>query len=210
MDKVSVNSNCPNCGAPIEFDRDAQAFICKYCSSVVAISSSDISHQESGEANLPVLRKVEPELKYQANHKISSMNAQGGHLWITKDEVVFKPHALNMGPLGKRYIRIQDVIGYKKGSLTNMSIFTKDGYEMAIVVWKKDEIIQAIESRRINYYKSQNMPVPSLQYTDGVNYANSNIGDGGIPANQLSGNSGCIVAIVTFVIIVGTMAYTLF
>ena len=197
MEILNVNSNCPNCGAPIEIDQDAQAFICKYCSSVVAVRTP--SQIEESKTELPILRKVEPELKYQANHQVSALNAQGGHLWITKDEVVFKPHALNVGPLGKRYIRIQDVVGYKKGALTHMSIFTKSGYEMDIVVWKKDEIINEIEKRRVNHFQSQGLPVPSLQFSDGVS-SSSNIAGGAVSAEQLSSNSGCLGVIAAFVI----------
>lgn len=137
MEIIDIHSNCPNCGAPIELDTEAQAFVCKYCSSIIAVVSESSNSTEKSQQSSPILRKVEPELKYQANHQISALNSQGGHLWITKEEVVFKPHSLNVGPMGKRYIRIQDIVGYKKGALTHMSIFTKSGYEMDIVVWKK-------------------------------------------------------------------------
>ena len=204
MEILNVNSNCPTCGAPIEIDQDAQAFICKYCSSVVAVIPRTPSQIEESKTELPILRKVEPELKYQANHQISASNAQGGHLWITKDEVVFKPHALNVGPLGKRYIRIQDVVGYKKGGLTHMSIFTKSGYKMNLVVWKKDEIINEIEKRRVNHFRSQGLPVPSLRFSDGVS-SSSNIAGGAVSAEQMSSNSGCLGVIVAFVISVSAV-----
>lgn len=203
-----VNSNCPNCGAPIEIDQDAQAFICKYCSSVVAVIPRTPSQIEESKTELPILRKVEPELKYLANHQVSALNAQGGHLWITKDEVVFKPHALNVGPLGKRYIRIQDVVGYKKGALTHMSIFTKSGYEMDIVVWKKDEIINEIEKRRVNHFQSQGLPVPSLQFSDGVS-SSSNIAGGAVSAEQMSSNSGCLGVIAAFVFSASAVLYSI-
>ena len=208
MEILNVNSNCPNCGAPIEIDQDAQAFICKYCSSVVAVIPRTPSQIEESKTELPILRKVEPELKYQANHQVSALNAQGGRLWITKDEVVFKPHALNVGPLGKRYIRIQDVVGYKKGALTHMSIFTKSGYEMDIVVWKKDEIINEIEKRRVNHFQSQGLPVPSLQFSDGVS-SSSNIAGGAVSADQMSSNTGCLGVIAAFVISASAVLYSI-
>lgn len=211
MEIVNVNSNCPNCGAPVDFEQESQAFICKYCSSVIAIIPPAINQTNAGDVKTPVLRKVEPELQYKANHNIGS-NSQGGHLWITKDEVVFKPHSLNFGPLGKRYIRIQDVVGYEKGFLTNMTIYTKNGYQMDLVVWKKDEIINEIESRRINYFEGQGLPVPPLEYGDQVGNAQSFSNadnDGAVPADQLSSKSGCLGVMVALVLSVGSLLYSL-
>lgn len=211
MEVLNVNSNCPNCGAPIEIDQNAQAFICKYCSSIVAVVSREPNQIEAEKTNMPILRKIEPELRYQANHQVSASNAQGGHIWITKDEVVFKPHVFNWGPLDKRYIRIQDVVGYKKGAFTHMSIFTKSGYEMDIVVWKKDEIINEIEKRRVNYFQSQGLPVPQLLYNDGVKLhgAASPVAGGAIPAEKMSTNSGCLGVVAAFVISASALLYSI-
>lgn len=207
MGIIKVNSNCPNCGAPVDFEQDSQAFICKYCSSVIAIIPQTISQTNSEENNQPVLRKVEPEIRHLANH-VLGIYSQGGHLWITKDEVVFKPHLFNFGPLGKRYIRIQDVVGYEKGFLTNMTIYTKNGYQMNLVVWKKDEIINEIESRRINYFVSQGLPVPPLEYGDQVgSFSSTSNGenDGAIPADQLNSKSGCLGIMVALVVSIGSL-----
>ena len=208
MEVVNVTSNCPNCGAPVDYEQDSHAFICKYCSSVIAIIPPSTSQTDAGEAKQSVLRKVEPEIEYKANHNIGS-NSQGGKLWITKDEVVFKPHSLNFGPLGKRYIRIQDIVGYEKGFLTNMTIYTKNGYQMDLVVWKKDEIISEIESRRVDYFERQGLPVPPLEFGDQISYNSSDSGDDDtIPAEQISSGSGCLglfLAIVVFSI--GSLLY---
>jgi DNA-directed RNA polymerase subunit RPC12/RpoP len=211
MEVINVNSNCPNCGAPVDFEKDSQAFICKYCSSVIAIIPPAPNQATTEDTKKPVLRKVEPEVKYKANHNIGS-NSQGGHLWITKDEVVFKPHSLNFGPLGKRYIRIQDVVGYEKGFLTNMTIYTKNGYQMDLVVWKKDEIINEIESRRVNYFESQGLPVPPLECGDQIGYYESTSdgeGDGAVPADQLNTKAGCLGVIVAFIVSIGTLLYSI-
>jgi len=159
--------NCPHCGAPLTSEIVSGGLLCQYCKSVIAIEIEVPTPAESTfTENRIHLREVKPELTFQANFKESKLNAQGGHLWITKDEVVFKPHAFNFGNLGKKYIRIADVAGYKKGFLTNFSIFTKDGYEMKLVVYSKDTIINAIEQRRRAYYESRGMSVPSLRYGD--------------------------------------------
>lgn len=89
-------------------------------------------------------------------------NSQGGNIWITKHELYFKPHALNIGDLSKRYIRIQDIRGYKKGGFNILTIYTRKKYAFHLTVWDKDAIMEALEARRITYYKERGMPVPEL------------------------------------------------
>lgn len=165
MEMIQIG-NCPNCGAPLSADITNGAIICQYCKSVIAISIPSAAEcgtpaQDPGQGIRFLLREVQPELKYLANF---SANYQGGHLWITKDEVVFKPHFFNFGSLDKKYIRIQDVAGYSKGFLTKFSIWTKDGSEMGLVSWKKGEIINEVEKRRRAYFQSRGLPVPELLF----------------------------------------------
>jgi hypothetical protein len=164
-----ITAKCAHCGAQIVFGEIDEVTICKYCDSVNAIP--DVikkSSTEDGVRTSSELREVLPELKYAANHQISSANSQGGHIWITKHELYFKPHSMNIGDLSKRYIRIQDICGYKKGMLTELIIYTKKGYTMRLAVWKKDEIINALETRRKTYYETRNMPVPELTKGDSI------------------------------------------
>lgn len=200
METYNMEQQCPSCGAPITLDGSTQAVICKYCSSIIAVSSYARNH-DCNEPQAPVLYKVEPELRFLANHVISPVNSQGGHIWITKNEVVFKPHSFNFGPLGKRYIRIQDIVGYVKNGLTFMSIFTSDGTEMVLTTWKKNEIINEIEKRRINYYQTRGLSVPPLKYADGIHYSNSG------STNQQSGASGCMGIIVACIISISAILY---
>ncbi len=158
---------CPNCGAPVQLEANCNALTCEYCLSIIAVSvnyNAAIANNNSAGNSDYLLRKVQPELKYPANYKASFFNAQGGFLWINKDEVLFSPHSFNFGDLRDRYIRIQDVAGYSKGFLTNFSIWTMNGKEMKLVVWKKDEIIREIERRRRFYYTNAGLPVPELKY----------------------------------------------
>lgn len=209
MKDPNIHINCPNCGAPIELDTESQTFVCKHCSSIIKVVSKNSNSTKISQPTSPILQKVEPELRYKANHQVSALNAQGGDLWITKEEVVFKPHSLNVGPMNKRYIRIQDIVGYKKGALTHMSIFTKSGYEMDIVVWKKDEIINEIEKRRIKLFQSKGLPVPPLQYGSEL-CSPSNILNGAVSAEQMSSNSGCLGIIAAFIISTSIVLCTLF
>lgn len=193
--KSEVPSSCPNCGANVELNDDIAAFVCPYCKSIVAYTPRAMAGD-----NTPQLRKVEPEVEFAANQVLDNGNTQGGHLWITEHEVVFKPHRLNFGPLGKRYIKIEDVIGYTKGMLTYMSIFTKDGFEMVLAVWSKDEIINEIEKRRDAYYKKRGLPTPELAEgserakISGTSYGSSEA----TPANSVD-TSGCLGSLLLLI-----------
>ena len=168
MEMIEIG-NCPNCGAPLSADITNGAIICQYCESIIAISMPSAAEccrpaQNLGSGVNFHLREVRPELKFLANFKESSANYQGGMLWITKDEVVFKPHSLNFGNLNKKYIRIQDVAGYSKVFLTFFSIWTMDGSEMGLVSWRKSKIINEIEERRRAYYQSRGLQLPPLRF----------------------------------------------
>lgn len=178
-----ITAKCAHCGAQIVFGETDEVTVCKYCDSVNAIPDVIKKNNDSLSFEEPILREVLPELKFAANHEISDMNAQGGHIWITKNELYFKPHKLNVGDLAKRYIRIQDICGYEKGALTGLTIYTKKGYRMKLVVWKKDEIINALETRRRIYYETRNVPVPPL--SNGT--FNMFSDEGAVEANVLEG-----------------------
>lgn len=184
-----ITTKCAHCGAQIVFEDGQEAVICKYCESVNAIPEETVLSESSSE-NMPILREVFPEVSYAANHQISSLNSQGGHIWITKNELYFKPHKFNVGDLSQRYIRIQDICGYSKGAFTALSILTKKGYEMKLAVWNKDEIINALESRRQAYYRSKNKSIPPL--TTGSSCIDHSEA---IEANNMS-NSGCMLVII--------------
>lgn len=171
-----ITSKCPHCGAQVVFNSGDEVAICKYCDSVIAIqevapemiNSTQPQTETQQQVSQPILREIVPELKYKANHELGG-NAQGGHIWITKHELYFKPHKLNFGDLSKRYIRIQDICGYEKGPLTYLTIFTKkqtpNGVKrgsMELVVWKKQEIINELETRRKLYFEERGLPVPPL------------------------------------------------
>ena len=97
-----------------------------------------------------------PILTYPANFRESLFNAQGGELIINDTTILFRPHSINFGELSEKYVYIADIGGYSKG--------TKDGFEIPLVVWKKDEIIKEIETRRRFLYSSLGQSVPLLRY----------------------------------------------
>lgn len=105
-----------------------------------------------------------PVLTYQANYREDQFNAQGGILMINDTTILFKPHSVNFGDLSEKYVNIADIGGYSKGALTNLSLWTKDGYEIRLVVWKKDEVIKEVESRRRALFASIGQTAPPLRY----------------------------------------------
>lgn len=143
---MKILAKCANCGNTIIFEDIDQVVKCNNCDTVFAIPESNVHT-----TNEVVLREVKPEIKFPANHHLSQFNSQGGYIWITDYELFFKPHKLNFGDLAKRYIRIQDICGYEKGFLTSLTIKTKKGYNMRLAVWNKDEIINALETKRHAY-----------------------------------------------------------
>lgn len=86
-------------------------------------------------------------IEYKANFN-EGLNSIGGKIIITPDLIIFRSHSLNFGDLSDRVFKIQDVLGYRKGFLTFLYIKFKGGYEIKLTVWKKQEIITEIESRR--------------------------------------------------------------
>lgn len=105
------------------------------------------------------------DLSFQANYYFGSFMscAQGGKLHIYEEIAVFKPHKLNIGSLEDCSIPIRDICGYKKGMLTSFIIYLNDGTEVKLAVWKKDEIIQALEARRHAIYSKYGQTTPPLR-----------------------------------------------
>ena len=87
------------------------------------------------------------EITYPANFN-GRVNSIGGKIVITPDQLIFKAHDLNFGNLDDRIYEIRNITGYKKGLMTFLYIYFNDGQNIKLTVWKKQEIIGALESRR--------------------------------------------------------------
>lgn len=74
-------------------------------------------------------------------------NGLGGRLLITNEFIIFKAHKLNFGDVSDRYFYIKDIIGYKKGPFKFLYIYFANR-KVVLSVWKKQEIINALEVRR--------------------------------------------------------------
>jgi hypothetical protein len=142
---------CRNCGKQIEDD----SRFCEYCGASLANDSQGTQGFQSASPILPnatTNRIFAPDVKFAANFWVNSFISQGGHLWITSTDIIFKPHALNFNSRSlekKHTMRISDVAGYEKSGLNTLSIISKSGMRMGIVSWNKDRIIQEIEKRKV-------------------------------------------------------------
>lgn len=105
------------------------------------------------------------ELTFRANYYYGSFmsGAQGGNLHIYDEKAVFKPNELNILDKDSKVIQFRDICGYKKGIMTWLTIYLNNGTEIKLAVWKKDEIIQALEARRYTIYKNLGQPTPPLK-----------------------------------------------
>lgn len=148
---------CAHCGAQIRVQQGMEIVKCDYCDSLNVIETK---RDEQQQGTVHYTRELkEPELKFKANMDAGGGNYQGGHLWITDQEIYFQPHKFNIGDLSKRYVKIQDIIGYDKGALTYLTIKTRKG-NIELAVWKKDEIINAIEQKKRKLQASGAWNVP--------------------------------------------------
>lgn len=89
-----------------------------------------------------------PEITYLANFNEVGGNSLGGKIIITPEFLVFRPHSVNFGDLSDRVFEIRNITGYRKGFLTFFYISFAGGWEISLSVWKKQEIMDALESRR--------------------------------------------------------------
>jgi hypothetical protein len=91
-----------------------------------------------------------PELKYKANLNRSTFNSQGGNLYISDEEIFFKPHRFNFGDLDSNYMKINEISSLEiQGILFFSSLVISDvnGKIMELVTWNNKVIISEINKR---------------------------------------------------------------
>lgn len=86
-------------------------------------------------------------IEHKANFN-TGFNSIGGKIIITPSQLIFRAHSFNVGNLEDRIFEIKDIIGYKKGFLSFLTISFSDGKNIKLTVWGKDEIISQLENRR--------------------------------------------------------------
>ena len=107
---------CKACGAFLEYKIGSPVSICKYCD-VVNIISEDVLKPLEGSnpsSQEVVGDTVLIEEKFMANYFISPGVSQGGRLLISKNEIFFRPHILNIGDLSDKYLKINEINSFEK------------------------------------------------------------------------------------------------
>lgn len=75
-------------------------------------------------------------------------NYQGGKLIVTDTQFIFNPHFFNIGNSNPRYYNIEDILGFDKGFLTELTIFLTDDRCVKLTTWSKDKIIRLLTERK--------------------------------------------------------------
>lgn len=135
---------------------------CYYCGLGIAENSRFCTH-----CGRPVQRMNTPSfetLTFNANLYKNVNLSEGGKLYIESEFVIFKPNLLNFNLFTpeQRTIAIKDIIGYKKGWLTNMDIYVAGREPYKVQVFNKDKLINILEERRFAYYNSRGLQIPPL------------------------------------------------
>lgn len=142
---------CKACGGFLEYKVGAPVCICGYCDIVNIISedilkpistTSETTQEAVGEAMVI-------EEKYLANYFIALGVSQGGKLLISKNEIFFRPHKINIGNLSDKYLKINEIASFGKPLFPMLlQIHAKNGKIMTLSTWSRNKIIQSITRRK--------------------------------------------------------------
>lgn len=104
-------------------------------------------------------------LEFTASLRRNLFTSETGRLCINSTNVVFRPSSLSNKMLkqSERRFDIKDIIGYSKGTFTSLTIYLYGREPFLLAVFKKDAIINALETRRVAYFKSVGVEAPKLQ-----------------------------------------------
>ena len=154
--------NCANCGANLKYNLGEPIAFCQYCSSVNVLENIQVKIESTITVDGPPTfyeelkpRIMMPQEKFMANYWENAGNSQGGRLWVSNTEIFFKPHAINMGNLSKKFMKISDIVRMEKvnkmlGISRELHITDRNGNKMELVSWNREGIISAIEKRKNN------------------------------------------------------------
>ena len=111
---------CKACGAFLEYKVGAPVSICGYCDVVNIISEDVLKPISNSNASIQevVGDAMMIEEKYMANYFLSTGLSQGGRLLISKNEIFFRPHKLNIGELSDKYFKISEIESFEKSGYT--------------------------------------------------------------------------------------------
>ena len=90
-----------------------------------------------------------PDMVIYVGSLYDCLNPIGGKIHITPTRIIFKPNSLNFGNPQERSFEIGQIAGYEKGILSFLNIYFRNGEKVRFATWKKTEIINELEKRRL-------------------------------------------------------------
>lgn len=101
---------------------------------------------------------------FYANFVEAGLNIQGGKIIIEEDTLIFKAHIFNFGDTRERKWDIHHICGYKKEFPNFLNIYFDNAKAYKFSFWNRNEVKKILEERRKNYYKSNGLLTPPLQF----------------------------------------------
>lgn len=101
----------------------------------------------------PIAARIEAEKKWAANllRPGATVNWQGGEALLTRQELIFVPHGLNLGPIEKAVLPFGRIasVSVAEGILSDdVTILDTEGQTWGIRVRKGHEVADALEHQR--------------------------------------------------------------
>ena len=143
-----VTLKCASCGAN-EFVAQGQALMkCSYCRTVLLVEGYPLQKENSLKENLASrTRKIETLFKKAANYQHRSIS-DGGFLHVTRSELVFIPHKLNVTSDYRLVFPYSEIRDIRKVTtlfiIRELIVSLTDGSESSFIVWGRDRLIEAI------------------------------------------------------------------
>jgi hypothetical protein len=145
-----IKLECGSCGAADLAPARQTLWKCNYCEVITIFDGIEIETVSELKENLSKrTRKIESILRKAANYE-NRMTADGGWLHITKNELVFVPHAFNIQndyKLVFPFNEIRDVrrVNQLFGIKRLLVVETKDSSQYSFVVWCRGVILDCIQ-----------------------------------------------------------------
>ena len=145
---ISHTLKCANCGANDLVAQGQSLMKCSYCNSVILVEGNPSQSIGVLKENLVLhTRKIETIFKRLATYVHDGIR-DGGHLHVTRSEIVFVPHALNIISGYRLVFPYSELRDIRKVTLylvvRQLVITSASGDEDVFIVWGRDKFIEAV------------------------------------------------------------------
>ena len=150
----NLKLECGSCGAASMAPDGQSLWKCQYCGTVTIIDGIDADPTSELKENIASrTRKIESVLSKPANNNTGAIS-DGGRLHVTRNEIVFVPHAFNFNSNYRLVFPYKDIKNiWKKshlGIIRYLFVETKDSKLYKFIVWNQDAVINCVNSMRKN------------------------------------------------------------